>query len=84
MADHSWVLSYKQLQANFVSNLNGTGLLEIQLAVSTAPLAVLLRSCLGVLFWGNMASCSVMSTRCVRCLFFILTPYSPFLFVVEV
>ncbi|KAK3698171.1 hypothetical protein QZH41_019270, partial [Actinostola sp. cb2023] len=64
MADHSWGLSYKQLQDNFVSNLNGTSLREISLAVSTAPLCVLLRSCIGAVLFGSMASwCSILSSR---------------------
>ncbi|KAL9951544.1 hypothetical protein ACROYT_G044220 [Oculina patagonica] len=44
-------ISYKQLQERFVSDLNGTSLLEISAVVSSAPTAVLLRTILfNVLF----------------------------------
>ena len=47
MADHlGSELSYKQLQELFVSNLNGTSLSEIASVVSSAPIAVLLRTSL--------------------------------------
>ncbi|XP_032235707.2 phosphatidylinositol-glycan biosynthesis class W protein isoform X2 [Nematostella vectensis] len=41
-------LTYRELQQLFVSNLNGTTLSEIAVVVSSAPLAVLLRTFLGV------------------------------------
>ncbi|KXJ18339.1 Phosphatidylinositol-glycan biosynthesis class W protein [Exaiptasia diaphana] len=72
MAEQFWGLSYKQLQANFVSNLNGTSLLEISLLTSIAPLAVLLRSCIGALLWANMASRSPVSSSFVFILDYII------------
>ena len=54
MADDSELplnVTYKELQERFVSDLNGTSLLEIGIVASTAPAAVLLRTFVfGVLF----------------------------------
>jgi phosphatidylinositol glycan class W len=63
MADEAGNLSYKELQHLFVSDLNGTSLLEISLVVSSAPLAVLLRTCVGGLFLGSVASYSWFFSR---------------------
>ena len=43
MADISSA-SYKELQQQFVSNLNGTSVLEVGIVASTAPVAAILRS----------------------------------------
>lgn len=56
-------LSYKQFQNMFVSNLNGTSLLEISIVVSCAPMSVLLRTCIGGILLGSMAPHSFLSSR---------------------
>ncbi|XP_031556161.1 phosphatidylinositol-glycan biosynthesis class W protein-like [Actinia tenebrosa] len=65
MADEAGNLSYRDLQHKFVSNLNGTSLFEISVVVSCAPMAVLLRTCVGGIVMGSMASHSWLSSSII-------------------
>lgn len=46
-------LSYKEIHERFVSDLNGTSLMEVSLVVSTAPVAVILRTFMFSLLFLN-------------------------------
>ena len=46
-------LSYKEIHERFVSDLNGTSLMEVSLVASTAPVAVILRTFMFSLLFLN-------------------------------
>ena len=46
-------LSYKEIHERFVSDLNGTSLMEVSLVASTAPVAVILRTFIFSLLFLN-------------------------------
>ena len=46
-------LSYKEIHERFVSDLNGTSLMEVSFVASTAPVAVILRTFMFSLLFLN-------------------------------